>query len=113
MNTVLYPPIKIALNKTNETLAVIWKNGEKSTIPGLDLRRFCACSRCRSQQVIGMQLITDDSGLEKINAMGSTALHIVFRDGHDRGVYPWDYLYAIAKGSAKNFFQTSMPGEGK
>jgi DUF971 family protein len=53
--------------------------------------------------MIGTELITDSGRIKKINLMGSTGLQIIFADGHDRGVFPWAYLHAIANGAALDY----------
>jgi DUF971 family protein len=35
--------------------------------------------------------------------MGSTGIQVVFADGHDRGIYPWEYLYRIGQGEAMEY----------
>jgi DUF971 family protein len=36
--------------------------------------------------------------------MGSSGVQICFSDGHDRGIYPWGYLWAIATGKGWEHF---------
>ena len=33
--------------------------------------------------------------LKKIEKVGNYALRIIFSDGHDTGIYSWDYIYKI------------------
>jgi DUF971 family protein len=96
-------PVEVRLKKLTSSLDITWADGEMSKIPGGSLRRHCACSGCRSRQLIGTELITDSGKIKKISLMGSTGLQIIFADGHDRGVFPWAYLHAIANGSALEF----------
>lgn len=103
MNKQLSIPVEIRLKKITSSLDITWSDGEMSHISGGSLRRHCACSGCRSRQVIGTELITDSAKVTKINLMGSTGLQIIFADGHDRGVFPWAYLHAIANGCALDF----------
>lgn len=35
-------------------------------------------------------------GIKHVEAAGNYALRIVFDDGHDSGIYSWDYLYDLA-----------------
>ena len=48
-------------------------------------------------------MITDNPSVSEIVLMGTTGVQIIFADGHDRGVYPWAYLQAIAKGTAEEY----------
>lgn len=106
MNTSLYPPQKIRLHKQQAELEIIWQSGNRCRIPGSQLRRYCACSTCRAKQLVGIQLISDSAEINSIALMSNTGLQIVFADGHDRGIYPWDYLDAIARGIAQRYFDS-------
>lgn len=101
-------PVKVHLKNTPSILNLTWSDGEKTEISGVSLRRFCACSGCRSRQVIGTEIITDSGEIQNIKLMGSTGLQIVFADGHDRGVFPWAYIYAIANGGALDFLASQV-----
>ena len=103
MNYTRFPPQKVSLNKARAELHITWRNGDNSRISGDELRRFCACSECRARHVVGIRLVTESAVLEAIALMGRSALQAVFADGHDRGIYPWPYLYAIALGRAKEY----------
>lgn len=43
-----------------------------------------------------LQVGKQDVGLADINQAGRYALKLVFDDGHDSGLYSWDYLYDLA-----------------
>lgn len=103
LSELLYPPQKITLRKAQAELDIIWKNGEHSQISGDDLRRYCACSSCRARQLMGTRLITESAEVKNLVMMGGNAIQVVFADGHDRGIFPWPYLYAIASGRAKEY----------
>ncbi|MBB3061146.1 DUF971 domain-containing protein [Microbulbifer rhizosphaerae] len=103
MNEVLYPPILVTLDKAAGELKIVWKGGEKSHIAGSELRRYCACSNCRARKVVGVALVTESTEMRSARLMGNNALQIEFSDGHDRGIYPWPYLFAIGEGLAQEY----------
>ena len=96
-------PVSLTLKKQSRQLQVCWDDGSTDLISGQNLRRHCACSSCRSKRQIGVDLITDNPSVSEIVLMGTTGIQIIFADGHDRGVYPWAYLHAIAKGNAEEY----------
>ncbi len=104
MNTVV-PPKQIDFKKGEACLTVIWKNGQSSTISGSELRRYCACSECRARNLVGLSLINVSSELVKVSLMGQHALNVSFSDGHERGIYPWPFLYAIAQGRGMDYLR--------
>jgi DUF971 family protein len=99
-------PVSLTLKKQSRQLQVCWDDGSTDLISGQNLRRHCACSSCRSKRQTGVDLITDNSSVSEIVLMGTTGIQIIFADGHDRGVYPWAYLHAIAKGNAEEYLNT-------
>lgn len=99
-------PTHLQLHKSSKTLDVNWSNGELSTISTSDLRRYCACSSCRARGVVGSELINESSDVTDIKSLGASAVQIVFADGHDRGIYPWSYLKAIAEGRAMEVLES-------
>lgn len=103
MSLSQYPPRRVRLREEAGELEITWQNGDIHRISGDDLRRYCACSTCRSRQLVGLRLVTDSADIETVNLIGSTALQIVFADGHDRGIFPWPYLNAIALGRVQEF----------
>ncbi len=98
MNDLVVPPKNVAFKKGEAVVTVTWKNGECSTISGSELRRYCACSECRARKVVGISVINVSSELADVTLMGHHSLHVKFSDGHERGIYPWAYLYAISQG---------------
>lgn len=99
----LVPPKNIAFKKGEAVITVTWKNGECSAISGSELRRYCACSECRARKLVGISLINVSSELSDVSLMGHNALNIKFSDGHERGIYPWAYLYAISQGRGMEY----------
>ena len=100
---IFYPPQKVRLKKDIGELEIIWQNGDIAKISCDELRRYCACSSCRSRKLIGVRLVTESAEIATVNLIGSTALQVVFADGHDRGIFPWPYVNAIATGRVQEF----------
>jgi DUF971 family protein len=97
------PPTNVAFKKGDADVTVTWKNGAFSIISGSELRRYCACSECRARKVVGISLINVSAELTQVELMGRNALHVKFSDGHERGIYPWPYLYAISQGRGMEY----------
>lgn len=84
-----------------ELLAIDWQDGTRSTISGRELRRHCPCSECRSKahQASASFIPLTSTTAEQIAALdliGSSALHVVWADGHMRSIYRYDFLRTIA-----------------
>lgn len=105
MSVNLYPPQKVRLVKSSGELEITWQNGDRHQVSGDELRRYCACSNCRARQLVGVRLVTESGEITRVELLGSTAVQLVFADGHDRGIFPWPYLNAIATGRVRDFLR--------
>lgn len=96
MSQHLFPPTEIRLHRSAGVVDIVWRNGEASRFTGDELRRYCACARCRARNTVGLRLVGESDEVARVALMGSAGLQVVFADGHDRGVFPWHYLRQIA-----------------
>ncbi|HEK1692618.1 MULTISPECIES: DUF971 domain-containing protein [Pseudomonas] len=77
-------------------LLLEWEDGEHS-ISHARLRGACPCSQCRAARLLGgIAVVAADVRIERIEAQGY-GVQLVFSDGHERGIYPWAYLYDLGK----------------
>lgn len=93
-------PTEIKQMPDAKALEISWSDGRISHLKDIDLRRACRCTTCR--QIISRQDIIscpEDIQIVSIEPVGAYAIQIYFNDGHDRGIFPWDYL--IQLGGAK------------
>lgn len=97
-------PIGVTLDKEAHVLRVGWKDGHASAFPLNALREACPCAVCRGgHEFMGpahdpdlLELTpTRTYQVEHIELVGNYALQIRWNDGHDAGIYTWDYLRRI------------------
>ncbi|MDH0302569.1 MULTISPECIES: DUF971 domain-containing protein [unclassified Pseudomonas] len=75
-------------------LQVQWA-GTLQVLSHARLRGACPCSQCRAARLKGaVSPLRDDVRVTRIETQGY-GLQLVFSDGHERGIYPWDYLRAL------------------
>ncbi|QEY60683.1 DUF971 domain-containing protein [Metapseudomonas lalkuanensis] len=73
-------------------LTLEWADGEQQQISHTRLRGACPCSQCKSARLRGVISMVDEGvRLERI-ALQGYGVQLVFSDGHERGIYPWEYL---------------------
>ena len=107
-------PKKIKLIDKNK-LFIQWDEDSESTIPLKYLRDECPCATCKGETVLlktyrparpahsvpGMYEIKD------IQQVGGYAIQITWRDGHNTGIYSWEYLRKLdndqQSGSSQNY----------
>lgn len=75
-------------------LLVQWGEVEQ-VISHTRLRGACPCSQCRAARLKGaISLVGRDVRVARIEVQGY-GVQLVFSDGHERGIYPWDYLRSL------------------
>jgi len=91
-------PISIK-KATPDTLSILWDDGHQ-TIFSLDqFRRMCPCATCSGEDLLlhhypakSMPLTAESMKLEALEPVGSYAIQAVWGDGHNAGIYTWEYL---------------------
>ncbi len=88
-------PSSIINDTTTRTLTLTWGNGLVQNLNHDTLRAACKCAFCRAKQLKDEAVLDNKSQLiTEIHAHGF-GLQLVFNDGHDRGMYPWQYLQTL------------------
>jgi DUF971 family protein len=86
-------------------LAIKWDDGRESFIPLESLRRHCPCAGCQGERDImgnlykgpGQTLTPRSFQLLRLVNVGSYAIQPVWADGHDTGMFSFDYLRQLAE----------------
>lgn len=90
-------PQEIRLNHNRDALTLVYQGTEK-TLPAEYLRVYSPSAEVRGHapgQAI-LQTGKVDVLITDLYPAGHYALKITFSDGHDSGLYDWDYLYKLA-----------------
>jgi DUF971 family protein len=85
-------------------LAIKWDDGGESYIPLAVLRRSCPCAGCKGEMdILGnvyknpeQPLAANACVLKRMVRVGSYAVQPLWADGHDTGIFSFEYLRAIA-----------------
>ncbi len=94
-------PVKIEIEE-GKTLKIIWDDGSLDRI-GLDfLRKNCPCAICTSQPAGSDEMVVRIFGesqtqVASIQVVGQYAINIAWKDGHNTGIYEFDYLKELAE----------------
>jgi DUF971 family protein len=92
-------PTEIKLHQTSRMLEVAFNDGSLFTFPYEFLRVFSPSAEVRGhghgQEVL--QVGKQDVTITGVEPVGSYAIKPTFSDGHDSGLYSWDYLFEIGK----------------
>lgn len=102
------PPREVRLKK-GEGLTVVWADGATSYYPVEYLRRMSPSADNRNLQeqlqTNPLMVLPKDVTAGPVTAtgaqlVGAYAIKISFSDGHDTGIYSWEYLHSIDPGPA-------------
>mgnify|MGYP006414641219 CR=1 FL=1 len=90
-------PTNIVLHKQSRALEVSFDNGEQFHLPCEFLRVYSPSAEVRGhgpgQEIL--QLGKENVSINEVEAVGNYAVKLVFDDGHDSGIYTWDFLYDL------------------
>jgi DUF971 family protein len=94
---MIQTPKKIRNSITSRNILINWADGHEHTLSHRQLRAACRCASCRANHTQGkISLINEDLHVVKINNLGQ-GLQLVFSDGHERGIFPWQYLFDMGE----------------
>jgi DUF971 family protein len=95
-------PNEIRLNPERDLLTVSFDNGEGFGLRAEYLRVESPSAEVRNhggpKTIVKGKELVKIAGLEPV---GNYALRIAFDDGHDSGIYSWDYLYKLGAEKAE------------
>jgi len=90
-------PTEITLHQQSGVLDVAFDDGRKFAFPVEYLRVFSPSAEVRGhgpgQEVL--QVGKRAVGIKAVEPVGVYAVKFVFSDGHDTGIYSWDYLHEL------------------
>lgn len=91
-------PSKIRLNKQDGSLSLEYSDASHFTLTGEYLRVHSPSAEVRGhgkgQEIL--QFGKKEVKVTNLVSSGNYAVQITFSDGHDSGIYSWDYLYELA-----------------
>lgn len=75
-------------------IGVTWSDGHKSVFSFHLLRTCCPCATCNDLRTkYGPLIINKDSlRVKGLDPVGRYALQILWNDGHQTGIYAWEFL---------------------
>lgn len=96
-------PTEIKLHQVSHKLEIAFNNGARFDLPYEFLRVYSPSAEVRghgpSQEVL--QVGKKNIEIKSIEQVGSYAVVLTFSDGHDTGIYSWDYLYELGENYAE------------
>ncbi|GAO37467.1 hypothetical protein SCT_2897 [Sulfuricella sp. T08] len=90
-------PTEIKLHQKSRMLEIAFSDGQRFELPCEFLRVYSPSAEVRGhgpgQEVL--QVGKKNVEITDVQPVGSYAVQLVFSDGHDSGLYSWDYLHDL------------------
>ena len=84
------------IEESDSSISINWSDDSRTTYSAPVLRRMCPCASCvnewTGQKILNDDQIAEDLTFSNISIVGRYALSFHFSDGHDTGIFSFDYL---------------------
>ena len=90
-------PTDIIFHQQSQILEIAFDDGQRFSLPCEYLRVYSPSAEVRGHGAGQEVLQTGKRGVKilTVEPVGNYAVKLVFSDGHDTGLYSWDYLYSL------------------
>jgi len=93
-----------SIKAEKENILILWENMKESRIELRYLREECPCAGCKGETILlysyrppKLPMAHPDMyTLKNLKMVGEYAIQIWWKDGHDTGIYTWEYLKTLA-----------------
>ena len=96
-NAKIYP-LEIKLHQASKLLEIKFNNQTECMLSCEFLRVYSPSAEVKGhgpgQETL--QIHKENVGIENIEPIGQYAIKLTFSDGHNTGIFSWDYLYELA-----------------
>jgi DUF971 family protein len=92
-------PSNIKLHQKSRLLEIAFDDNTECMLSCEFLRVYSPSAEVRGHG-IGQEVLQtgkEDVNISAIEPVGQYAIRLIFSDGHDTGLYSWDYLYDLAR----------------
>ncbi len=84
------------VEESKDKISIKWSDDSEMNYSAAHLRRNCPCASCvnewTGEKILRDESVSDDLSFEHISIVGRYALNFHFSDGHDTGIFSFDYL---------------------
>ncbi len=95
-------PVPVAIRRLDDgvTIEIEWdERGHIGDYPARALRLACRCASCQEEMtgvpILDPAKVSPDLRALDLRLVGGYAVQFTWSDGHDTGIYPWEYLLSL------------------
>jgi DUF971 family protein len=91
-------PAELRVNSARDALSILFDDGARATLAAEKLRVESPSAEVQGHGGAHPPPVTGKANVKllRLEPVGNYAVRIVFDDGHDSGLYSWDYLRKLA-----------------
>ncbi len=92
-------PVQIKLRRAENLLELLYEDGALISLPAEYLRVESPSAEVQGHGGQGAQLVAGKRhvGITAVEPTGNYAIKLIFTDGHDTGIFSWDYLQRLGR----------------
>lgn len=92
-------PVELRLNPAKSQLTVEYDTGERFVLPAEYLRVESPSAEVQGHGPSQKQIVTGKADVKilGLDPVGNYAVRIRFDDGHDTGLFSWEYLHELGR----------------
>ncbi len=87
------------IEESNREVSIKWSDESETRYTAAGLRRSCPCATCvnewTGEKILRAESVSDDLTFNHISIVGRYALNFHFSDGHDTGIFSFEYLKGL------------------
>ena len=100
-----------------DKLKIIWENSTETILSLKYMRDECPCAGCKGETILlktyrppAPKVITPEMyQVKNLEVVGDYAIQVTWKDGHNTGIYSWDYIKQLEEGMDENKNQDYKP----
>src|SRR5579864_2187971 len=96
--------LNVSRSEGKETILILWSDGHKSNYDAFSLRSSCPCAMCQGEPgIFGRTYSAPNANVsmdvvpEAMDPVGKYGLKITWSDGHNLGIYTFEYLRKLCE----------------
>jgi DUF971 family protein len=84
------------IEENDSEISITWSDETETKYNAAELRKACPCAGCinewTGEKMLKEENVPNDLSFSSISIVGRYALNFHFSDGHDTGIYSFDFL---------------------
>jgi DUF971 family protein len=92
-------PVELRVDTARSALSITFDSGERFALPAEYLRVESPSAEVQGHSAAQKQTVAGKRQVKivSVEPIGNYAARMIFDDGHDTGLYSWDYLYELGR----------------